>query len=204
VNLAQIGQVILVPTGGHSDDAGNYIRGRSVGPFSEVDIVHGYLRGIIDELDAEGILFNIMPTLHRPGIAVSKRPDYVGSNCLVLHLKAGWFKSNKCRIKNTTYVKYGDKQSKEIAEHLTESIGEWGKCIVYGHGTSAPAPDPSDSLLGIKDTWSLSIEPFAINGPEAEEYCRHLESLGKAIGFGIAQYLKRKKLAQGRRVATLV
>ncbi len=199
----RIHSVLIVPDHGHGG-TGRYDRGRSIGPFSELDVVNGYVPNLLDELDHDGIRVDIMPTAASPGVPVSHRAGRIETNQLVLHCCAGWgdFGDRAHTVKNITRVFFGLDGSKEIAEEMSEAASEWGQCYVFGHRTANPVRK-DDPVIQVAGSVGIRVEPFMLDGPDASTYLAHLPRLGTALGRAVSNYLRTRGLAQSRGVIRL-
>lgn len=199
----RIHSVLIVPDLGHGG-TGRYDRGRSIGRFSELDVIDGYVPTFVEELDHDGIRVSVMPTRSSPGVALPARPHLVEPNQLVIHCCAGWgdFGDRVPALKNITRVHYGD-GGKEPAEEISEAVSEWGQCYVYGHRTANPLGRKEDPVIRVKGSIGVRIEPFLLDGPDAETYLAQLPRLGVALGRAVSSYLRTRGLAQARGVIRL-
>lgn len=190
-----IHQVLIVPGFGHTNDAGEYDRGRASGRVSETDIIDGYLPSLMDELDVEDIRWALLDTRSRPGVKASDRPARVEPGSLVLHCLAGWADKQPRIHKNFSQVLYSQDTSYQLADEIGESIGQWGQCWAYGHKTANPRKT-SDPLLEVAQTRAIAIEPFLLNGPDAENYWGRLDQLGVVIARALSDHLRARSYAQ--------
>lgn len=189
-----ISKVLIIPGYGHKDVSGAQYRGESIGKFSQLDIIEKYQEALEDELESQRINFSVMNVGPTQKIHETLRYKLIDVNVLVLHLACGWFDTSD-RTLNQSSVFYSTTGSGQFAEELSESLHDWGHCIVHGHRSANPktVPGKQHKFLSIKNTVAVKIEPFALNGPNAEEYMKNLEGLGRDIGVSVANYAKIKE-----------
>jgi hypothetical protein len=195
----RIHSVLIVPDLGHCG-AGRYDRGRSIGRFAELDAIDGYVEAFAEELDNDGVRVATLPTRSNPGVPLEHRAGRVEANQLVIHCCAGWgdFGDKTHTVKNITRVHYGSGGARELAEEISEAASEWGQCYVFGHRTANPDNRKADPLLSVKGALGIRIEPFLLDGPDADTYLAHLHRLGVALGRAVSSYLRIRGLAQAR------
>lgn len=200
----QLAKIVLVPYGGHSNSVGGFERGRVSGSLVEADLIDKFVPAICEELETEGIIHQVIPTRDKPGVPMDKRFTWIDPRSLVVHLRLGEVPEGDPTVTaNRSLVYYNTRRSKEIATHLIEAMGEWGRCFVPGHQACRPRDKDDDVLLRIQETQGVRIEPFAVNGPEAETYACYLEQLGRAVGASLAFFMKFRGWGIGRGVAKL-
>jgi hypothetical protein len=206
----RIHSVLIVPGFGHSANDGTYDRGRAFGRYCELDVVDGYLPNLVEELDIDGIRFEVLPTRSRPGIIVKARERFVTPNHMVLHLGGGWFEGAGTRRgeklappANASAIYYGTSESRHLAKELTEALQSWGQCYVWGHKCAKSELDKDDLLLTREETLAARVEPFHLNGPDVEAYMERLPQLGTALGRAISGYLMTRGEARARGVISL-
>lgn len=161
--------------------------------FTEVDAVDRYVRAMVDELDDCAIRTRVYK---RKGENMLVLP---GS--LVLECRVGWFKGSAAKIPatNLSRVFYGNRESLYLAKQLAEAMGHWGELYGSHHrGANAVADDGEDLLLKAEGAWGLRLEPFALNGPDALDYCKRLDNLGRDVGRVLTGYLMAKDQARSR------
>lgn len=190
----RIHRVLIVPTAGHLG-AGLYDRGRVVPSMAEVDVVAGYMPALLDELDVEHVRFHTLPNYASPGLTAAERIEGIESNDLVVHLRAGIVPDDSKATRNHSIVSYGGcspAQSKALAERVTDYLYEWGQCIVFGHVCKTPIKAKSDPYAdpSSRNAIGITIEPFAINGPDAGLYASRLDKLGRDLGMAIADFVR--------------
>lgn len=197
-------QVLVVPGRGHSDDEGLFDLGRCIGRYSELDVIDGYVSSLVDELENDGIRYQVLPTRQRPGIRAGERFLHVEQFTLVLHLCAGWAEGD-APAKNASSVFFGGGTggARDLAEALSDAMGDWGQCYVFGHRTTKPGRLKTDTLLGVPDTIAARVEPFALNGADVEEYMRRLPALGEALGRAVSGFLMSRGQARARQAIGL-
>lgn len=185
-----IHQVLIVKNYEHSGDDGRYTRGRAIAAFSEVDLIDSYFHSLVEELDTDNVRFSVLDVEKPPGIKLGERWQRVEKTDLVLHLAGGWC-DGKQNAKNTTKVSYSHANSLGLAESLTEDIAQWGSCYVFGHRAAHPRKS-RDPLLSVPGSIAVSIEPYALNGPDLQEYLGRGRELGVIIARCISGYLKER------------
>jgi hypothetical protein len=185
----KINSVLVIPGAGHSDDAGNYTRGVAIDSLAEVDVVDVYGRVLLDILEEYGIRYDVAPTRKAPGVREVDRLSGIPENTLALDLRVGYF--HRYRKLQESVVEYGQDDLKSLANLLSETVGEWGKCCAWGHRTTDVGP------LAVSCS-AIRISPFSLNGPDASVYLRRLEPLGREIGLVLVEYLGNRNLAQAR------
>jgi hypothetical protein len=187
----RIHEVLIVPGAGHGG-AGFYDRGHVMGNMAETDVVDSYIRGIVDELDDCAVRHRIMPTRSAPGVPLDQRHQNIMPHSLILSCHVGWFKASPSKMptNNLSRVFYGARELFGLAKQVSEAVGHWGQ--LYGgfsHRGAAACADQENPLLNAAGTWGLRLEPFALNGPNALDYCKRLEQLGRDIGRVLTNYL---------------
>lgn len=195
MNQIRINQVFIVQAAGHSDDNGNYTRGKCSDCYSELDIVNSYARKIVEILDEYQVRNIIMATRNPPGCRESRRWEKVPGNSLVVSLGVGYYKNPCTRIKNSSAVYFGkQKEAKELAELLSDDLSSWGACSSFGHRVETPNPS-AEALLNVEGCLGIRIEPFSINGPNCEDYVKRLDSLGREVGMALVEFLGLRSFA---------
>lgn len=200
----RIHSVLIVPDLGHGGPS-CYDRGRSIGRFAELDVIDGYVPALAEELDHDGVRVEVMPTRSSPGVPHATRAGRVEPNQLVIHCCSGWGElADKPQVvKNITRVFFGETGSKELAEEVSEAASEWGQCFVFGHRTANPHGRKADPVIHVKGSVGIRLEPFMLDGPDANTYLAQLPRLGVAVGRAISNYLRTRGLAQARGVIRL-
>jgi hypothetical protein len=193
--------VLVVPGLGHLGD-GLRDRGRSIGRYAELDVVEGYATTLVEELEESGVRVETLATHTKPGWPYAKRATLVEANRLVLHLCAG-FDDAPPESRNISRTFFGSPQAKDAAEEISESIAEWGQCFVYGHKTANPSDKTEDPVVKVPGTLGIRIEPFVLNGPNADEYMRRLPQLGVCIARAVSGYLFSRSQAKARGVVNI-
>lgn len=164
--MSRINQVVIVP-----DLGANKCSGR----FSEQEMVQAYVSSLFEHLDEDRITVQIYHELNP-----------IMPNSLVINCLGGWMKTTSNARCNITSILYGNADSRQFANMLQEVISDWGKCYAdFNHRVSNP------KLVEVSDpdVFSVSISPFAINGPSAESYMTKLDQLGREIAHCIMGYL---------------
>lgn len=188
----RIHRVLIIPTAGHLG-AGVYDRGRAVPSMAEVDVVAGYMPALIDELEIEHVRFHTLETHSSPGLTASERIERVEANDLVIHLRAGILPDESKATRNHSIVTYGGcspAQAKALAERVTDYLYEWGQCVVFGHVCKTPVKAKADPYIDTSRAIGITIEPFALNGPDAGQYAGRLDRLGRDLGMVIADFVR--------------
>ncbi len=160
--------------------------------MAETDVVDAYIRGLVDELDDCAVRHRIMPTRSAPGVSLDQRAVGIMPHTLVLSCQVGWFKASPAKMptNNLSRIFYGARELFGLARQVSEAVGHWGQ--IYGgfdHRGAAACADKDDKLINAPETWGMRIEPFALNGPSAADYCKKLENLGRDIGRVLTTYL---------------
>jgi len=199
VTPPRIHTVYIVPAFGHSDALGAYTRGQAFGRYCEMDVVDGYLHTLTEELDSDGIRFEVMPTRRAPGVVEPLRYRHVEPHSLVLHLCSG-VTDKAPHAKNISHVYHGGGPSKDIALEISDAVFEWGQCTVFGHRKANPCEHKNDPLLTAPGALGVRIEPFLLNGPDAGDYMTRLANLGVCIGRAVSSYLMVRSQARARGV----
>lgn len=191
--------VVIVPDYGHSAPDGSYDRGLVCGRYSELDVIDGYLPTLIEELDIDGIRFEVMNTRSPPGVAHDKRHTLIEPHSLVLHLGCGRFDGKAMPSKNISCVYFGG-DGRVHAKELSEALFTWGQCYVYGHRAARPEPMKADRVINAEGAAGIRIEPFMLDGPDTDVYLSRLAELGTAIGRAVSSHLMVTKQARARMV----
>lgn len=181
-----IHEILIVPTAGAI--GGEWHPGAWSGVMHEVDIVDGYVRALCDELDLQRIRHRTLPTRNQPGIPYESRHEHIEDNQLVLHCRIGWDDRPVMRP-NWSHVTFGRGASNKLARIVSDALGTWGRCYVFGHESRNPTRDTETPLLNVAGAPALEIVPFAINGHEAGEYARRLRTLGRDLAWAIHEYI---------------
>lgn len=178
--LSRIHEILIIPAAGHGGP-GCYSRGHTVDAYAEVDLVDHYVRSLIDELDQSSIRHRLVPTRRAPGTSDEDRYDMAGVNVLPVVCAIGWDASiNKVAAANTSTVRFSPDIPTTLASGLVDAMAHWGALYVHGHKRSTPVQ--SATVRG------LILEPFKINGPNANQYAARLDALGRDIGRFLADY----------------
>lgn len=182
----------MIPDLGHCG-SGRFARGRVSGLFSELDVIDGYYRQLVEEIDADRVRHEVLETREPPGANVAQRIAEARHNELVIVCRAGWDQTPR-KGKNVTRVFYGESRLKPLALELSESMAEWGGCYVFGH--RAARPDERADLKNANGALVIAVEPFSLNGSDTDQYLPRLEQLGRALGRTIAGYCRSREWAQ--------
>jgi hypothetical protein len=158
------------------------------GVLHEADIVDAYVASLCDELELRRIRYRVMSTRTLPGIAPDLRHEDLAANDLVLSCRVGWETRAQMRP-NWSQVIFGTGASNKLARIVTDALGTWGRCYVYGHESRNPVRDPQCQLLNVPGTRGLEVVPFAINADGAHEYARRLRALGRDLAWAIHEYI---------------
>lgn len=181
-----IHQILIVPSAGACGE--RWSAGFRAGVLHETEVVDGYVRALCDELELRRIRYRVMPTRTLPGIPPELRHEHVEENDLVLSCRLGWETRSQTRP-NWSQVTFGKGASNKLARIVSDAIGTWGRCYVYGHESRNPIRDPNDALLNVPGARGLEVVPFAINGDGALEYARRLKALGRDLAWAIHEYI---------------
>ncbi len=195
--MQRIHEIVLIPSAGHLGP-GVYTRGHTVRAMAEVDLVDQYVRSLVDELDQSSIRYSIVPTRKAPGVEPGRRYDGTAEvNSLPILCTVGWDKSvHKSGGTNISAIRCSPKVGSSLASGLVETMAHWGALYVHGHRRSNPTVD--DTVAGIV------LEPFRINGPDAEQYAAKLDKLGRDLGRFIADYCLGKNTGTAIRAPSLL
>lgn len=159
-----INQYLLVPAANFRE------RGVSIPSISEADI-------------ADLVIRSASETLDELGIRHSRYWDHVDvqPGDLAIDFGVGYYTTK--RTTNESSVAFG--AGGDLAELLSETLSEWGRCCSFGHRVSRPIEDYKPQRI------KLSL--FAVNGPDAEQYLCRLTDLGRQIAATIADWHKNGK-----------
>lgn len=189
----KINQVILVTACGHTDDGGKFTRGKTVDGVAEFEIVLQCLRKIEEIFEEYRIRNKVIPWEHPPGVKISERHTQVPPNSLVLGIGVGYYGNERAR--NSTMVVHGEGRGpKELAQLLADTLSTWGTCVSYGHRIEGPELI-QDRLMNVPGCFGVGIMPFAINGPNCDEYLKHLGALSRDVAMTVVEYLSRSSSA---------
>lgn len=163
--------------------------GQSIGHYSQQDVVDGYARAMAEELETGSVRLAPIETRHakRP-LSWESRLTQAQTNFVPLILTCDYH--DRDRIHNASVVEFAGTEYQPLAQALCFALSEWGRCYVWGHRVSKPVV-----VLNAPRSY-VCVKPFALNGPNAEDYLRRLDALGEALGRAIAGYLLEKN--QGR------
>lgn len=190
-----IHEIVVVPGAGHLGP-GDYDRGYTTERLAEVDLVDNYVYGMLDEFDQAGIRNRILPTRKAPGVSAEDRARDIFPNSLILHCKVGHdsaAKRGRVLTANMSTVGFNNGEANGLAKEVGEVLAHWGKLYAFKHRGGGVVVNSTDPLLSIPGTWGLRLEPFRINGPDAEIYARFLTQLGRDIGRFIADFCRARK-----------
>jgi len=189
-----ITKVFIIPAAGHSDDDGNYSLGHSIGRECELRVVDRYLASMEEVLGEYGLPFEVLDTRTKPGFKTSDRPSQIPPNCIVIDIGVGWFSGS--RVRNASSVFYSTKESVKLADLVAQNLCEWGRCANFEHSSGSPK---HKDIPNLKGQIGVRIEPFAINGPRADDYFKRLGNLGIDIASAVVEYVKSVNPAIGYR-----
>ncbi len=191
----RIHEIIIVPAAGHAGQ-GTYSRGHTLKTLAEVDIVDGYLKRLLDELDISSVRHRVMPTRRAPGVPETERYTLKNDHALHLTCAVGWdtSKSQRCET-NISMVSFGPDVPQKLAAGLVEVLGQWGSLYVHGHRRANAYQT---------DVPGLRVEPFRLNGPHAMQYASKLDQLGRDIGRFIADWCIEKNTGTTIRAPSLL
>ena len=183
----KINQVFLVTSCGHSD--GSFVHGHKALGKSEYQIVRDYLPRITEHFEEYRIRYHVVPWEHPPGSPIKDRLKKINPDSLVLQLGVGFFDTE--RKHNATIISHGDGwPAKELSGMLADTLSTWGTCVSYGHRVEHPNFD-ANAFLGARGSFAISLAPFSINGPNSDEYLKHLGALGRDVAMTVIEYLSR-------------
>ena len=180
-----ITKIFIIPAAGHTDDDGNYSLGHSIGRENELRVVDRYLMTMTEVFGEYGLPFEVLDTRKKPGVKYSDRPSKIPPNSVVLDVAVGWTSAN--RSSNYSHVTYSDKRSHKLADLVSQSLFEWGKCSSFTHHVKNPSEAKNSLLDG---QVGVRIEPFALNGHGVDDYLRRLGNLGIDIASAVIEYAK--------------
>ncbi len=181
-----IDSILIDPAHGYYE-ANKYGRGHSSGHLIEVEVVDKYILGICDELDLEGIRWQILETRKSPGLSEAARKERCQPGMLVLSCHSHMMKDDTIPASYITCGK--NPASEDLADKLAKSLTEWGKGVTWLHTSVVSHDTPQEGVLASENV-SVQIEPFALNAPCAEGYAAKLDELGRVIGRSVAAYAK--------------
>lgn len=165
-------------------------RGNTHGAYSQSDVVDAYVATLSEELDSETVRIAPVNTRVLPGIPPGQRVKEAAGGHVPLICSCDFYLRE--RPTNGSLVEYSGSHLKQLAYRISESLWEWGRCSAFDHrGSEAVAINESDALIRIK--------PFALNGPNADDYLLRLDQLGVAIGRAIGDYFGERNLLRRRR-----
>lgn len=173
----RINNVVIVPAFSKHANPGRYI-----GRYCEYDAMEGYLDQFIDQIDADRIPYKVESDV-----------NLIQPNSLILYTGIEWFDDNPEKLKcNYSTISYGPKENRRISKLAIEVMSDWGKCYGDpGHKVKEKIK-VSDKVLNIDNTLALSIKPFCLNGPRADDYMKNLVKCGDIL----AQFLYEFMLAR--------
>lgn len=164
-----------------------------VGANFEAEILERFTRDLCDMLELQRIRHKVLPVLTSPGVSVEERPKLFEQNQLVINIRLGWETRartpEKPPIPNWSQVTYGAGTSVRLARIVTDAVGQWGRCHVFGHQTRNPTKNNREPLLNVDGTAGMLVVPYAINGRQANEYGRRLRSLAESLAWAFSEYL---------------
>jgi hypothetical protein len=161
-------------------DWGAGLRGESIGMYSQADIVDVYGTRLNEELEYENVRLQPVDTRKAPFRNEMQRLDDVPANFVPLFLSCDWHP--KPRQANCSTVEYSGDAYFKLADALCFGIAEWGRAYVFGHRVSRPTLVKGERPF-------VRVKPFALNGPNADEYILRLDKLGQDMGRAIGEYL---------------
>lgn len=151
-------------------------RGESTGLSSQADVVDVYGARLNEELEYENIRTHFLKD--------KKLVDDAPAGFLPVYVSSDWY-TGRGKQHNASIVEFYGDGLYRLAERLCEALSDWGKAYVYGHKVSLPIAVASDKPF-------IRIKPFALNGPNADEYMKRLDKLGEDLGRAIGGYLAAK------------
>ncbi len=154
-------------------------RGESTGMQSQADIVDSYGLRLNDELDYENVRTHYIDTRKAPVRTEEERLKEVPDGFVPIFVSCDWH--GRKRDTNSSTVEFAGEYFR-LADALCFAMSEWGKCTAFGHRVSKP-------IVLEADKGFIRIKPFALNGPNADQYIRRLDKLGEDLGRAIGEYL---------------
>ncbi len=161
-------------------DWGGADRGQTTGMFNQADMVDVYGARLCDELDFENVRAEIVNTRKARAKNEAQRFSEVTAGYIPVFLSCDWHKHD--RKVNSSTVEFSGERLYKLADALCFSLSEWGNCTVWGHRVLRPIAVDHDREF-------IRIKPFALNGPNADEYMKRLDKLGQDLGRTIGEYL---------------
>ncbi len=163
-------------------------RGQTVGHYSQQDVVDGYARKMTEELENENVRMQTVPTRKGEGIPWGERLSAVPKTFVPVILTCDFHERD--RVHNASVVEFSGVEYQKLAESLCFALSEWGRCYVWGHRVSRPVV-----VNGAPRSY-ICIKPFALNGPNADDYLQRLDALGESLGRAIGGFFAERN--QGR------
>lgn len=163
--------------------------GERVGHYSQEEVVDRYAATLAEELDCGWVRTHPIETRKTAyRYSFDERIRMAPTNFVPLVLTSDHYA--RPRLHNSSTIEFSGHEYLGLATRLCEALSEWGRCYVWGHRVSRPvvvngAPKPY-----------ICIKPFALNGPNAEDYLQRLDLLGTTLGRSIGEYLLERN--QGR------
>lgn len=183
-NMTMKYHCILLDLGhGYTDDKGQYDHGHVTGKLTEVDVIDGYGRALMDELDLEAVRFELVPTRKAPGTKEKLRYSEPPDGKLIVSLHAGV--AGPADMIHSK-VRYSIPAGNDIAKTLERVCGDWGKSHEKWFASGGAIHDaslPQDKLV-------LVIEPMTINSVRSFDLSAHLDDLGMRLGRALGSWMK--------------
>lgn len=180
--MKRIHEIIIIPGAGHFAP-GVFDRGHVTERYCEYELVHKYAATLIDELDNSKIRHRVVNTKKAPGTSAENRFNLVTENSLAIELKIGWNEKKAKEVDNISRLFYGPTVPHKLAAGLADVMGHWGLLYVYGHKRGNPLATKHPGIV---------IEPFLLNGANADEYAKRIDKLGHDLASFLSEYLKSR------------
>lgn len=187
---------------GHSDTEGKYSRGVAIPKISELDIVDYYLPEVVEQLEIACVPYEVMNTRKWPGTKPEARAALIEELHIVVELAIGWHK--KPLQRNGSCIYFAHEDAKKFAWRISEALTEWGRCTAFSHSSHEPRETKDYPWLSAASLRAIRIEPFAINGPNIDDYLKRLPMLGRDIGYTLAAWAKEQNSSFGHKPQTAI
>ena len=197
ISITRVNQVLIIPDLGATNEAGFFDVGRALGNFNEIDLVDFVVNPLVNCLTERRIANVTLETRNWPGHRQSTRHHEIGPSTLVLDIRMGTM--GRKSKSNISQVSYGSKPTLPLADMMVDALADWGLCSIFGHRVANPRLLEHDPILAMPDCHGIRIEPFAMDGPNAETYLGRLPRLGYELGLLISEYLAGRGEAQASR-----
>lgn len=172
----RINQVVIIPEFSKSH------LGNHTAKTNEYDVMGAYIETLIEYLEIDRICFY-----------VASNGEVILPNSLILYCSVGWDNGKKPQKYNFSKVSYAQKSSKRFADFAMETLSEWGKCHVdLSHKCKEGANAKAHDCLRFGDTIAVQIEPFLLNGPNSDDYIKHVPVMGRMLAQCIYEFMSSR------------